>query len=332
MKVNSPQAADLLLAGDVVALPTETVYGLAGCLNHEAALRKIFAVKARPFFDPLIVHIFDLHQARELTSDFSLAVEVLAKAFWPGPLTLVLPKTDRVSTLITAGLPTVGLRMPRHSLTLDLLKDIGVPVAAPSANRFGRTSPTTADHVESEFSGQVAVLDGGPCDVGLESTIISLQSEHGKVHLQCLRQGQVRISQIEETLKRAGLEPVWSQAQGLSAPGQMQHHYMPDLPLIVFQELPSDWMRAADQVTQELSRLPTEIEGVQIRRPQHIHKWGHLVLSADPTLAAREFYQRLREVAAQPIDAIAFVKPNHLQGEHWEALWNRLSKAATLIF
>src|SRR5262249_14260289 len=150
------QACELLLTDGIVAVPTETVYGLAGKIDSPVALKKIFATKQRPFFDPLIVHVKDLEQARPLVKKIAPIFRDLAEAFWPGPLTLVLEKSSLVDDLITSGLPTVALRAPRHELAQKILTHIGA-FAAPSANRFGKTSPTTADHVIQEFGEQVAV-------------------------------------------------------------------------------------------------------------------------------------------------------------------------------
>jgi L-threonylcarbamoyladenylate synthase len=166
-------AVEKLINGEVVGIPTETVYGLGAVISKSDAIKKIFTTKERPFFDPLIVHVSGVEQAKELSLDWSAAADILAQEFWPGPLTLVLPKKN-VSDLITSGLQTVGVRCPDHKIALEIIEKVGEPIAAPSANRFGKTSPTCKKHVLEEFNDAVFVVDGGDCSVGIESTIISV--------------------------------------------------------------------------------------------------------------------------------------------------------------
>ena len=200
MKYSAPiaieQAIQMLKSNDVVAIPTETVYGLAGAINNESALNKIFSIKGRPFFDPLIVHVSSIEMAQSLVKDWPKAASVLYEKFWPGPLTLVLPKNDKVSDLVTAGLKTVALRMPDHVTTLKMIDELQCPVAAPSANRFGKTSPTDWQHVQEEFAGEVAVVDGGASEVGVESTIVRLQDNN----VELLRPGTILFSDIQSPL------------------------------------------------------------------------------------------------------------------------------------
>jgi L-threonylcarbamoyladenylate synthase len=182
---NTQAAADLLRKGEVVAIPTETVYGLAANAYNEAAVLKIFQAKQRPAFDPLIVHVHSLDQVKEVVSfselkrkDTRKEAEALMAKFWPGPLTLVLPKSDRVPDLVTSGLDTVAVRMPAHPMALELLRSLDFPLAAPSANPFGYVSPTTAQHVADQLGEKIPyILDGGPCTVGVESTIIGWESD-----------------------------------------------------------------------------------------------------------------------------------------------------------
>ncbi|MCO5167299.1 MAG: L-threonylcarbamoyladenylate synthase [Planctomycetes bacterium] len=237
------EAARLLRAGHPVGMPTETVYGLAAPCFDEAALARVFEAKERPTFDPLIVHVdapgapaLDALAAAGLVRPDALEapararVEALAAAFWPGPLTLVLPKDPRVPDLATAGLATVGVRAPRHPVARALLRAAGTPLAAPSANRFGRISPTTAADVLAELGGRVAaVLDGGPAEVGLESTVVAVAPD-GAVTL--LRPGGVPA---EEVARVAGVAPARAApprpGQGLAAPGALESHYAPARPL-----------------------------------------------------------------------------------------------------
>jgi L-threonylcarbamoyladenylate synthase len=231
-------AAKLLLAGDVVALPTETVYGLAANALDPVAVAKIFAVKERPSFDPLIVHVRNLDAVREIAdipSEIEDAVLKLANAFWPGPLTLLLPKKAIVPDLVTSGLPTVAVRVPSHAVFRRVLKECRVPLAAPSANRFGRISPTTAAAVEKELGGRIPlILDGGACGEGLESTILRVTRPPGspKPVLETVRTGPV----TREMLKQFGVVKKGSRDPSPEAPGQMASHYAPATPLRLLAE------------------------------------------------------------------------------------------------
>ena len=217
------EAAALLRQGGVVAFPTETVYGLGALVFNEKAVARIFEVKQRPSFDPLIVHVADVEQLDLLATRVPLEASVLINRFWPGPLTLILPKVSAVPDLVTSGLPTVAVRMPRHPLALELIRQAGMPIAAPSANLFGHTSPTTAHHVKGALGQQIdLVLDGGACSVGIESTIISFCD--GPPLL--LRPGGVPVEEIEALIGPVARPPLSSQ-QKVSAPGMLSRHYAP---------------------------------------------------------------------------------------------------------
>lgn len=216
------RAAALLADGALVALPTETVYGLAGDARNDRAVAGIFAAKGRPAFNPLIIHLPDLHAARAY-AHFDEAAEKLASAFWPGPLTMVLPlRPDAgISPLVTAGNDTVAIRVPAHPVAQALLRAFGGPVAAPSANMSGKISATSADHVLDGLSGRVAaVVDGGPCAVGVESTIVGCA---GGPTL--LRPGGISVEDIETTL---GTQLAARDASKINAPGQLTSHYAPN--------------------------------------------------------------------------------------------------------
>ena len=188
------RAASLLRAGQLVAFPTETVYGLGANALDAAAVEKIFTAKGRPNTIPLIVHIDSVQMAKTLAANWPDAAERLARRFWPGPLTLVLPKRAHVPDIVTAGLPTVGLRMPAHPIALELIRKAQLPIAAPSANRFTELSPTTAEHVRQALGSAVSlILDGGAAAVGIESTVLSLAGPHPVL----LRPGMISIAQIE---------------------------------------------------------------------------------------------------------------------------------------
>jgi L-threonylcarbamoyladenylate synthase len=212
----------------VVAFPTETVYGLGADARNDAAVARIFEIKGRPRFDPLIVHVADPAMAADVAAGLPAAAEELIRRFWPGPLTLVLPKRPEVSDLVTAGLPTVGVRMPRHPLALELIRRAGVPVAAPSANPFGRTSPTKAKHVASHLGGKVdAILDGGPCAVGVESTILSCTDDVPW----CCGWAGLALEEIEAAIGPVRLAPATDDLP--LAPGRLLRHYAPHTPLAV---------------------------------------------------------------------------------------------------
>lgn len=216
------RAAKLFASGALVAFPTETVYGLGADATQGKAVAAIYEAKGRPSFNPLIVHLADTAAAQALV-EWNTQADILARAFWPGPLTLVLPlRADHgLSPLVTAGLPTVGLRVPAHPAARALLAKFGGPVAAPSANPSGRISPTTADHVLAGLDGRIAaVLDDGPCTVGLESTIIGFDGPHAVL----LREGGLPPEPIEAALCSRLIQP---SGTTITAPGQMSSHYAP---------------------------------------------------------------------------------------------------------
>lgn len=222
-------AADLLRAGETVAFPTETVYGLGADASNPVAIEKIFTIKGRPADHPLIVHIADVTQLELYVEKIPRSVWRLSARFWPGPLTLILPRRSDVPNQVTGGQDTVGVRVPDHPVATSLLKTFGRGVAAPSANPFGRVSPTTAEHVRAGLgSGVGMILDGGPCRVGVESTILSLDEKSAVL----LRPGGISVAEIEETLGRHVL-PGYSREPRLRSPGSMPSHYAPVTPLEV---------------------------------------------------------------------------------------------------
>jgi L-threonylcarbamoyladenylate synthase len=220
-------AADLIRAGRLVAFPTETVYGLGGDATNGEAVASIFEAKGRPHFNPLIVHLPDMDAARQI-GEFGEAAETLAQRFWPGPLTLVVRRrTDsRLSELVSAGLDTVALRVPAHAGAHALLVAAGRPIAAPSANRSGKVSPTTAQHVAEELGDAVAmILDGGPCEVGVESTVLDLSGDAPVL----LRPGGVPLEELEQALGRK--VEIAQAGAAIASPGMLESHYAPGLPL-----------------------------------------------------------------------------------------------------
>jgi L-threonylcarbamoyladenylate synthase len=216
------KAISLLKANKLVAIPTETVYGLAGNIFSEDAIKAIFRTKGRPHFNPLIVHIGSTQDLEAIVSYVPEKAKRLAKAFWPGPLTLVLPKKDLIPDLITSSKPTVAVRMPNHPLTLELLNKLDFPLAAPSANPFNRISPTTAEHVEGYFKDDIElVLDGGPCKKGIESTIIGFEDDEPIIY----RLGSTSIEAIESVIGHIKIKNKNNDLP--SAPGMLDRHYAP---------------------------------------------------------------------------------------------------------
>ncbi|HEY5961977.1 MAG TPA: L-threonylcarbamoyladenylate synthase [Polyangiaceae bacterium] len=222
------RATELLRGGQIVAFPTETVYGLGANALDIGAVLRIFEAKQRPQFDPLIVHVHRAERAWELAVEVPTLARRLAERFWPGPLTLVLPKRPIVPDLVTSGMPTVALRVPSHPMALELLEAFDGPVAAPSANKFGRISPTSAEHVRSEFGSELSlVLDGGACSTGLESTIVSLVTPRPVL----LRPGGIPVEQLLPMI--GDLEVPTSDPEHPLAPGQLPSHYAPRTPLMI---------------------------------------------------------------------------------------------------
>lgn len=225
---NTDRAAELLLAGRLVAIPTETVYGLAANALDEKAVLSVYAAKQRPFFDPLIIHVASLEAAKKYAHLADERLLKLANAFWPGPLTLLLPKKEIIPALVTSGLEQVAVRVPSHPLTIELLKKIAVPLAAPSANPFGYVSPTEPGHVDKQLGDKIDyILDGGTSAVGLESTIVGI--EENKVYI--FRLGGLAIEEIEKITGKVELRI--NNSSDPKAPGQLKNHYAPRKSLFI---------------------------------------------------------------------------------------------------
>jgi L-threonylcarbamoyladenylate synthase len=282
--VSLEQAAALIRAGKLVAFPTETVYGLGANALDPAAVARIFEAKGRPWTSPLIVHVDSVEMARGLASDWPDSAETLARRFWPGPLTLVVPKSASIPGIVTAGLATVGLRMPAHPLALELIRLAGMPIAAPSANRFTELSPTRAEHVPPGLADYV--VDGGPARAGIESTVLSLA---GAPTL--LRPGVIQLTEIEALIGPVigGQDP--TEGAHLS-PGQHPRHYCPMTPLSLVergerppqscgawlrigQEMPADPAEYAAVLYETLHRLDAErLGGIAVERPPDTPEWA----------------------------------------------------------
>ncbi|HET9485785.1 MAG TPA: L-threonylcarbamoyladenylate synthase [Chryseosolibacter sp.] len=282
------KAKELLEKGELVAIPTETVYGLAANALDADAVLKIFQVKNRPQFDPLIIHISAPEKVRLYAAHVPLKAEALAAAFWPGPLTLLLEKQNIIPDLVTAGLPTVGIRCPDHPLTHGLLESISFPLAAPSANPFGYISPTTPAHVEDQLGSKIHyILDGGPCRIGLESTIVGFDNEGAIV----FRTGGLTIEDIEKVAGRVRMQLTTS-SNPLS-PGQLHSHYAPKKKLL------------AGNLEELMSEYEAQKVGVlSFQKDRGVRFQYILSPSGNPDEAARNFFSGLRSLDASPVEVI----------------------------
>jgi L-threonylcarbamoyladenylate synthase len=289
------RALSVLRAGGLVAIPTETVYGLAADASNADAVRRVFAVKGRPPDHPLIVHVGAASQLGDWAASIPRAAEVLADACWPGPLTLLVPRSATVLDLVTGGRSSVGVRVPAHPLTLDLLARLGGGLAAPSANRFGRVSPTTADHVRADLGDDVDfVLDGGPCPVGVESTIVDCTVEPPQV----LRPGGISSEEIESLLEMTLGAP-----DGPSrAPGMLDSHYAPRCKLVL-----------ADSIGEAIT-LAEGLPGAEILDDDDLAHYAHTL------------FARLRDADDRGVETVIAVLPPARGLGH--AIRDRLTKAA----
>jgi L-threonylcarbamoyladenylate synthase len=291
------RAIERLHAGEAVAIPTETVYGLAADASRPSAVAKVFAIKGRPSHHPLIVHLASADQLDEWAQASAVAYR-LAERFWPGPLTMVLPRRGRVPDAVTGGRDTVGLRVPDHQLAQQLCAAIG-GLAAPSANRFGKVSPTTAAHVVADLGDDADVLDGGPCAVGVESTIVELT---GPVPV-ILRPGGVSADRLDAALRDLIDAPVQRQATGPSrAPGMLPSHYAPSCRVVLVDDVAA--------ARSEAARL-----GARLLNPQ-----------VDAAMWARSLYDWLREADRNHESTLVIVPP--AAGGLGDAVRDRLQRAA----
>lgn len=309
------KAVQILKNGGLVAFPTETVYGLGGDAKNSDALRKIFNAKQRPVDHPLIVHIVDISQLPQWAVNVSPAAFRLAEAFWPGPLTLILHKAAGVTDLITGGQSTIGLRIPNHPIALALLKSVGSGLAAPSANRFGRISPTTAEAVCEELGSAVDwVLDGGQCEVGVESTIVDVTGEHPVI----LRPGMITAEQIE-LIVHDSVALYKRNAPRVS--GSFESHYAPRTPT---------YLITTEQMDDYLNKLTvTGLPCVVLSRNKILlprENMECVVMSLNPKEYAHDLYQTLRELDKKGYSQIIIeAVPNDSE---WRAIRDRLERAS----
>ena len=310
MRISQAKAIELLQRGEVVAIPTETVYGLAADARNELAIAKIYATKQRPANNPLIVHIASIAQVADWASEFPPLAQKLAKAFWPGPFTLVLPARKEVSTTVRAGEPTVALRVPAHPVALALLNDSGLGLAAPSANKYTQLSPTTAAHVEEGLGTGIPVLDGGACQIGIESTIVSV---HGN-EWQLLRPGMIDASVIAAVAGK-----VVTQKTALEipvVPGQHLLHYSPRTPCLLF---------ASRQAMAEYASRKSNAAALLFGKGPAVTS-KDLVLPNHAAQAAEQLYAALHSLDAAQAEIILIESPPATPA--WDALRDRLQRAA----
>ena len=308
-------AVAVLKSGGLVAFPTETVYGLGADASNPAAVAKVFAVKGRPATHPVIVHLADAVQVANWASEIPEAARALTRKFWPGPLTIILKRAPRVSDVVTGGQDTVALRVPSHPVALQLLARFGGGIAAPSANRHGRVSATTAAHVRSEFGDAIdCVLDGGATDVGIESTIIDLSGAKPVL----LRPGWITPAQLEQALASPLAAPEGSAPR---APGTLARHYAPQTMLIVTE------LDLLMELAATLTRVGKKVAVLALTERRPVHEG--LVWVATPNNAAayaHALYANLRALDEAACDTILVERPP--QTAEWMAINDRLTRAA----
>ena len=297
------RAAALIREGKLVAFPTETVYGLGANALDARAVERIFRVKGRPCTSPIIVHVESREAAPAFVTTWPSEAEKLAREFWPGPLTLVLPKRACIPDIVTAGLPSVGLRVPANAFALSLLDYAGVPIAAPSANPFSELSPTTAEHVRKSLGGSVdLILDGGPTQVGIESTVLSLAGAKPTL----LRPGMISAEQIEAVIGR--IEIVGALNEGAHpSPGMHPKHYSPRTPLVL--------------------QIPSTGRGAYLWRTKSANAAHSIQMPADPAPYAAALYDTLHRLDDEGFDWIAVEMPPDEPA--WTGIRDRLSRAGS---
>lgn len=304
------RAAEILRAGGLVAFPTETVYGLGADASNPDAVARLYKAKGRPYDHPVIVHFDSLERALAWARDVPKEARILAERFWPGPLTLILKGSEKARPFVTGGQPSVGIRVPSHPVAQQLLKAFGDGVAAPSANRFGRISPTTAAHVREDLGGEVdIVLEGGPSEVGIESTIVDLSGNGFSI----LRPGGVSVQEIEELLNSKTRAP----SRTLRHSGGLERHYAPRTParLVPTYELDKEIARLGDRVAVLAFSRPDERVDYWIRMPR------------EPGPFARKLYAALRELDGAGCEQILIEAP--ADAPEWAAVRDRLVRACT---
>ncbi len=314
-------AVEHLRSGNLVAFPTETVYGLGADAANEVALKKLYAVKGRPSAHPVIIHLANAEQMRDWGIDLSDYAKKLASHFWPGPLTLIVKKSPRVSSLITGGQDTIGLRVPNHPIALALLKEFGGGVAAPSANKYGHVSATCAQHVRDEFDDQIRlVIDGGNCPVGIESTIVDTTGKTPRI----LRPGMISEQEI---LKCLELDKLETNGQNIRVPGSDKTHYAPQTPVLLLDH-------QAIQTTLNEAKNGKSFAILALTKPNtadHPIAKGivrqYIQASEDPKLYAQDLYRNLRQLDST--DASIILVEKVPQSADWLPIADRLQRASS---
>ena len=307
------KAVDALNRGEVVAIPTETVYGLAGNAFNSGAVQKIFDLKKRPLFNPLIIHIKSSEYLDQVAINIPPIAYLLANHFWPGPLTLVLEKNEKIPDIITAGKKTVAIRVPNHPTTLQLLEKLDFPLAAPSANPFGRISPTNAEHVAHFFNdGLEVILDGGQCELGIESTIIGFENEQAILY----RHGSMEIEKIEKITGK--LKIITKNDSTPEAPGMISKHYAPKTKMYLSENLHETIQQFADKRI-GLITFQNRMENETIFHQEVLSESGNY------SEAAKNLYNAMHRLDEQELDIIIAEKlPNHELGN---TINDRLTRA-----
>jgi L-threonylcarbamoyladenylate synthase len=314
------RAAELLRMGEVVAVPTETVYGLAANALNESAVQRIYEVKGRPRVNPIIVHIASLAMAKACTTEWPESAAALARAFWPGPLTLVLPKSPKVPSIVTAGGATVGIRWPGHPFMQELIRRCDFPLAAPSANLANALSPTSAAHVSEMLGGSIPlIVDAGASNVGIESTVLDLTVSPPRL----LRAGMISQSQIAKVTGRVACA---KNASGtvLKSPGLMRKHYAPNARLIV-----RAWRNDAElrKIVEEVGGSGEAISIIAHERIPHSSEFGRVaIIPHDPEAYARALYAELHE--CDRIGSKVILVEEVPSGDEWAGIRDRLSRAS----
>lgn len=312
MRISLTDAITKLQNGEVVAIPTETVYGLAADATNEDALRQIYAIKERPVSNPLIVHIADITQVTNWAMEFPPIARKLAEAFWPGPLTLILPAKASVLSVVRAGEATVALRVPNHALTLKLLQLSALGLAAPSANKYTQLSPTTAAHVEAGLGESIPVLDGGACEVGIESTIVSVIDNDWRL----LRHGMISGARILELAGQPALE---GSDNIPKAPGQHLLHYSPRTFVVLVQDRAA-LIHACSASALQNQRCAALIIGEGVKP-----NCKHIQLAGEPGQVAEQLYSALHALDALRLDCLLVQLPPN--APEWAAIYDRLNRA-----
>lgn len=317
------RAADLLKSGELVALPTETVYGLAANALDPAAVAKIFAAKGRPAHNPLIVHVSSLAMARRCVREWSDTAGRLAAAFWPGPLTVVLPRSSEIPEVVTAGGPTVGVRWPGHPFIQEVIRACGFPLAAPSANASNEVSPTNAAHVDKSLGGKIRlIVDGGQSQVGIESTVVDLVASPPRV----LRPGMIHEESLMAAIGKVEMRNAerGTQNEPMRSPGQLQKHYSPKAKLCVL-----NWKDDLD-LRRQIGQLSSAIADVHILAHTNIPSGegfgGVSVIPHDAEAFARAFYGELHRL--DDLGAKAIIVESLPESAEWRGIADRLARAA----